>query len=133
MTKAKATPKGTAAPASAPKAGGENLNTVALVGRLTADPISRTTPSGKSVSNFRIAVSQRGEQVSFQNVTVWGKLSEICAAHLSKGRLVSVAGRLDSRDWLAEDGTKRTSVTVTAWNIQFLDRPKAQAANGEVA
>jgi single-strand DNA-binding protein len=125
------TAKATSTPAVAPKSNGQSLNTVALVGRLTANPVLRTTspgPSGKSVASFRIAVAQRGDRVSFQTVTVWGKLAEICAAHLVKGRLVSIAGRLDSREWLTQDGTRRNAVTVTAFNVQFLDRKPADTS-----
>jgi single-strand DNA-binding protein len=128
MAKTDTASKVTATSASAVKSSGEALNTVALVGRLTASPLLRATPSGKAVANFRIAVTQRGGQVSFQTITVWGKLAEICAAHLTKGRLVSVSGRLDSREWIAEDGTKHSAVSVTAFNVRFLDRKPAEPA-----
>jgi single-strand DNA-binding protein len=128
MAKTDTAPKAAATSASAIKSSGEALNTVSLVGRICAGVLLRTTPSGKAVANFRIAVTQRGGQVSFQTITVWGKLAETCAAHLTKGRLISVSGRLDSREWLAQDGTKRSAVTVTAYNVQFLDRKPADAA-----
>jgi single-strand DNA-binding protein len=125
MAKATTAPKATDIPAAAPKAGPLDLNSVALVGRLTTSVVLRETPSGRSVASLRIAVFQRGGRVSFQTITVWGKLAEICAQHLTKGRLISVSGRLDSRDWVATDGTKRSAVSVTAFQVQFLDRKPA--------
>ena len=128
MAKATTAPKATDTPA-APKFGAQ-LNSVALVGRLTADPTLRETPVGQ-VATLRLAVSQRRGRVSFQTITVWGKLAEICAAHLTKGRLISVSGRLDSREWVAKDGTKRSAVSVTAFEVQFLDK-KPAPPTGEV-
>jgi single-strand DNA-binding protein len=133
MAKAKTTTNGTEAPATTPKSNGEGLNSVALVGRLVRDPILRHTASGTPVVGFSIAVAERGEQVSFVAITVWGNQGLACARYLSKGRRVSVAGRITTRDFLATDGTKRTAVTVTASHIQFLDSPKPQGSAGEVA
>ena len=100
-----------------------NINRVILVGNLTRDPELRHTPSGTPVCKLRLAVNSRqkdaatGEWVEKPNyfdVTVWGNQAESCAQYLSKGRPVGVDGRLDWREWEAQDGTKRQAVEIVA-------------------
>ncbi len=100
-----------------------NINRVVLVGNLTKDPELRHTPSGTAVCSLRLAVNSRqkdassGEWVEKPNyfdITVWDKQGENCAQYLSKGRPVAVDGRLDWREWDAQDGTKRQAVQVIA-------------------
>ncbi|MGE5577940.1 MAG: single-stranded DNA-binding protein [Syntrophothermus sp.] len=106
------------------------LNRIVLIGRLTADPALRFTPSGVAVCSFTMAVdrpfkNQQGErETDFIDIVVWRKLAETCANHLSKGRLVAVEGRLQVRSYEAQDGSKRKAVEVIADSIQFLDRAK---------
>ena len=105
-----------------------NINRVVLVGNLTKDPELRTTGGGTSVCKLRIAVNTRrkdetGQWVDKPNyfdVTVWGNQAESCAQYLSKGRPVGVDGRLDWREWEAQDGTKRQAVEIVADSVQFL-------------
>ena len=106
-----------------------NINRVVLVGNLTKDPELRHTPSGTAVCKIRLAVNTRhkdgqtGEWVDKPNyfdVTVWGAQGENCANYLSKGRPVAVEGRLDWREWEAQDGTKRQSIEIIANSVQFL-------------
>jgi single-strand DNA-binding protein len=106
-----------------------NINRVILVGNLTRDPELRHTPSGTSVCKLRLAVNSRqkdaatgewGEKPNYFDVTVWGNQGENCAKFLSKGRPVGVDGRLDWREWEAQDGTKRQAVEVIADTVQFL-------------
>src|SRR5688500_3290486 len=106
-----------------------NINRVILVGNLTRDPELRHTPSGTSVGKVRLAVNSRqkdaatgegGEKPNFFDVTVWGGQGENCAQFLSKGRAVGVDGRLDWREWEAQDGTKRQAVEVIADTVQFI-------------
>ena len=107
------------------------LNKVMLIGNLTRDPELRYIPSGQPVASFTIAVnrtynSQSGEkkeEVSFVRVVVWAKLAEITNEYLKKGSPVFVEGRLQSRSWEAQDGSKRSTIEVVAQNIQFLGRP----------
>src|ERR671929_239097 len=95
-----------------------NINRVVLVGNLTRDPELRHTPSGTPVCKLRIAVNTRqkdaqgnwGDKPNYFDVTVWGNQGESCAQFLSKGRPVGVDGRLDWREWEAQDGTKRQAV-----------------------
>ena len=106
-----------------------NINRVVLVGNLTRDPELRHTPSGTAVCGLRIAVNSRrkdpatgewGEKPNYFDVSVWGNQGESCAQYLSKGRPVAVDGRLDWREWEAQDGTKRQAVEVIADSVQFL-------------
>jgi single-strand DNA-binding protein len=116
-----------------------NINRVVLVGNLTRDPELRHTPSGTSVCKLRLAVNSRqkdaatgewGEKPNYFDVTVWGNQGENCAKFLSKGRPVGVDGRLDWREWEAQDGTKRQAVEVIADTVQFLGSRDGGGAGG---
>ncbi len=105
------------------------INSVVLVGNLTRDPELRHTSSGMAVCSLRIAVNTRrkdaatgewGEKPNYFDVTVWGQQGENCAQYLAKGRQVGVQGRLEWREWDAQDGTKRQAVEVVADSVQFL-------------
>jgi len=106
-----------------------NINRVVLVGNLTRDPELRNTPSGMSVCSLRIAVNTRRkdsatgqwtEKPNYFDVTVWGAQGENCAQYLSKGRPVAIDGRLEWREWDAQDGSKRQAVEIIADSVQFL-------------
>jgi single-strand DNA-binding protein len=106
-----------------------NINRVVLVGNLTKDPELRHTPSGNAVCKLRVAVNTRqkdqqtgewGDKPNYFDVTVWGNQGESCAQFLAKGRPVAIDGRLDWREWDAQDGTKRQAVEIIADNVQFL-------------
>jgi len=113
-----------------------NINRVVLTGNLTRDPELRSTASGMSVCSLRIASNTRrknqatGEwedKPNFFDVTVWGAQGENCARFLSKGRPVALNGRLEWREWQAQDGQKRQSVEIIADSVQFLGgRDEAQ-------
>jgi single-strand DNA-binding protein len=116
-----------------------NLNRVVVTGNLTRDPELRTTPNGTSVCKLRVAVNSRrkdsdGQWVDKPNyfdVTVWGAQGENCATYLSKGRPVAVDGRLDWREWEAQDGSKRQAVEIIADSVQFLgSRGDAPSGDG---
>jgi single-strand DNA-binding protein len=116
------------------------MNVVVLIGRLVADPELKYTPSGVAVATLRIAVDRRqksetGEKLSdFFTVVAWRQSAEFAANYLTKGRLISVQGRMQQRSWVQQDGQKRSVVEVVADNLQGLDRPKesqqAPAAHG---
>jgi len=105
------------------------VNKVFLAGRLTQDPELRYTPSGVPVTTLRMAVNssfmgkdgEKREEVCYVNVSVWQKAAERCVEYLGKGRPVFVEGRLQSRQWEAEGGQKRTVLEVTANRVQFMD------------
>ena len=106
-----------------------SFNSVVLCGNLTRDPELRHTPSGMAVCSLRIAVNTRRkdgstgewtEKPNYFDITVWGNQGESCAQYLSKGRPVAIDGRLEWREWDAQDGTKRQAVEVIADSVQFL-------------
>src|SRR6266571_1232251 len=116
-----------------------NINRVVLVGNLTKDPELRHTPSGTAVCSLRLAVNTRrkdaatgewGEKPNYFDVTVWGNQGENCAQYLAKGRPVAVDGRLEWREWEAQDGTKRQAVEIIADSVQFLGGRQDGAAGG---
>ena len=107
-----------------------NINSVVLVGNLTKDPELRHTPAGMAVCSMRLAVNTRrkdqatgqwGEKPNYFDITVWGQQGENCVQYLAKGRRVGVQGRLEWREWDAQDGSKRQAVEVVADSVQFLD------------
>ncbi len=109
-----------------------SLNKVLLMGNLTRDPELRYLPSGQPVTTFTIAVNrnyvaqsgEKKEEVSFIRVVVWARRAEVCNEYLRKGSPVFVEGRLQSRSWEAQDGSKRSTLEVVAQNVQFLSRSK---------
>jgi single-strand DNA-binding protein len=119
-----------------------NINRVVMTGNLTADPELRALPSGMSVCSLRIACNTRrkdqasGEWVdkpNYFNVTVWGAQGENAARYLFKGRPVAIDGRLEWREWEAQDGAKRQAVDIIADSVQFLgSRDQAATANGDM-
>lgn len=112
------------------------INRVVLVGRMTRDPELRRTPSGAAVTSFSLAVnrtftSANGErQADFINCVVWNKTAENVERYCAKGSLVGVEGRIQTRQYDAQDGSKRTVVEVVCDSVQFLEtrsaREKAQ-------
>ena len=105
-----------------------NINRVVLVGNLTRDPELRHTPGGTPVCSLRIAVNSRRKDESGQwvdkpnyfSISVFGNQAESCSQYLAKGRPVAIDGRLDWREWQAQDGTKREAVEIVAESVQFL-------------
>ena len=108
-----------------------NLNKAIIIGRVTQDPESRTTPQGQTVANFSIATNrnwtdqsgQKQEKVEFHNIVAWRKLAEICGQYLKKGQLVMIEGRIETRSWEDKDGVKKYRTEIVAENMQM--GPKA--------
>ncbi len=112
------------------------INQVILMGRLTRDPETRTTTSGKSVTSFSLAVDRLGsdDQADFFDVTAWEKTGELVQQYLSKGRRVLVQGRLRQDSWDdKETGKKRSRVEVTASDVTFLDGPSGDGGGQSAA
>ncbi|MGH9339291.1 MAG: single-stranded DNA-binding protein [Acidobacteriota bacterium] len=122
------------------------VNKVILIGRLGRDPEMRYTASGTPVANFSLATNEfwsdngeRKERTEWHQVVAWSKLGEICTQYLSKGRLVYIEGRLQTREWDDRDGNKRRTTEVVALNMQMLnggrgdesDRPGSPAGSAE--
>ncbi len=116
-----------------------NLNKVFVLGNLTRDPEVRTTPSGQQVANFSIATNriwynqakEKQQEVEFHNIVVWRRLAEIASQYLTKGSMVLIEGRLQTRSWQAQDGTKKYRTEIIAENMQM--GPKAQGSGAKPA
>jgi single stranded DNA-binding protein (ssb) len=112
------------------------INQVILMGRLTRDPETRTTPSGKSVTSFSLAVDRgtQDDQADFFDVTAWEKTGELVAQYLTKGRRALVQGRLRQDSWDdKETGKKRTRVEVVAFDVTFLDGPNGDGGGSSAS
>lgn len=109
------------------------LNRAILMGRLTRDPELRTTPSGVSVASFSLAVdrgyAKQGEerQTDFINIVAWRATAEFVGRYFTKGMMMIVEGRIQSRSWDDQNGNKRYATEVVADNIQFGETKKAAA------
>ncbi|MDP4144115.1 MAG: single-stranded DNA-binding protein [Bacillota bacterium] len=103
------------------------MNKVVLIGRLTKDPELKFTPgNGTAVASFTIAVDRRfskdsQKEADFIPIVVWGKQAESTANYMSKGKLIGISGRIQTRSYDAKDGTKRYVTEVIAEEVQFLE------------
>lgn len=108
-----------------------NLNKVFIIGRLTADPQVRTTPSGLEVATFGVATNrnwtdksgEKKEATEFHNLVVWGKQASIVNQFLTKGSTIFVEGRLQTRSWEGKDGQSRRTTEIIAERIQLGPKP----------
>ncbi len=102
------------------------MNKVILIGRLTKDPEMRTTASGVNSTTFTLAVNrnftnQNGErEADFLNCVAWRRLAETIAKFCTKGSQVAVEGRIQTRSYDAQDGTKRYVTEIVVDNIDFV-------------
>ena len=104
-----------------------NFNKAIILGNVTKDIELKTLPSGQSVANFGVATNrfytdkagQKQQFAEFHNVVAFGKLAEICSRYLNKGKLVLVEGRIQTRSWQAQDGSKRYRTEIIMENMQL--------------
>ena len=103
------------------------MNKAILIGRLTKDPELRTTPTGRNVCQFSVAVSRNftnanGErEADFINCVVWDKQAENLVKYQKKGNQIAVEGRIQTRNYDDKDGKKVYVTEILASNISFLD------------
>jgi single-strand DNA-binding protein len=105
------------------------LNKVMLIGRLGKDPEMRFLPDGTPYAqlslaterNWRNEAGEKRSETDWHNVVAWNKLASVCGKYLSKGQLVYVEGRLQTRSW-DDDGVKRYRTEVVAEQVKFLER-----------
>lgn len=104
------------------------LNKVILVGRLVANPEMRSTPDGQSVCSFRMATNrvwtdqktgQKQEKTEYHNIVLWRRLAEIASQYLTKGALVMIEGRLQTRSWQDQSGNQRFRTEIIAERMQL--------------
>ncbi|MDD3302718.1 MAG: single-stranded DNA-binding protein [Candidatus Gracilibacteria bacterium] len=116
-----------------------DLNKSQIIGRLTSDIELRTTPNGQNVTSFSVATNRtwvdgsgmKQEQAEFHNVVLWGKLAEIASQYLQKGRRVFIEGRLQTRAWEAQDGSKRYKTEIIGDNMIMLDSNTSTPSSGD--
>jgi single-strand DNA-binding protein len=109
------------------------LNRVQLIGYLGKDPESKFTPTGKKVTQFSVAISNRWkskegdskEYTEWVNIEAWGRLGEICSEYLKKGSLVFVEGRLKT-DRYEDKGEAKFYTKVVCLAMQMLDRKPSE-------
>ncbi len=114
------------------------INKAIIIGRLGADPDMRYTPSGTAVANFRVATNnatkdQDGnwtDQTEWHHVVAFGRTAEVAGEYLKKGKLVYIEGRLQTRNWEDQNGTKHYKTEIITNSLQLLgsrsDGPSSQ-------
>ncbi len=113
-----------------------DLNKAQIIGNITQDIEMRQTPNGQNVTTISIATNRnwtdgsgmKQEQVEFHNVVLWGKLAEIAHQYLAKGKKVYIEGRIQTRNWEAQDGSKRYKTEIVGENMIMLDSKGGNAA-----
>ena len=109
-----------------------SLNVVAIMGRMAADAQLRTTQSGKNVASFRVAVDRGRKDANGQNqtdwldVVAWDKTADFVSRYFSKGSMIAVTGRLQSRNYQDKNGNNRTAIEIVAQNVSFCGEKKQQ-------
>jgi single-strand DNA-binding protein len=104
-----------------------DLNKVILVGRVTADPQLKTIPSGQSVTTIGVATNRtwtdkagaKQEQVEFTNVVIWGRTAEVASQFLTKGAMVLIEGRLQTRSWVDKQNQPHKTTEVMCERMQL--------------
>ncbi len=104
------------------------VNRVILVGRLGRDPEMRHTTAGTPVTNFSVATNEKWknqsgepqERTEWHKVVTWNKLAEISNQYLTKGQLVFIEGRIQTREWDDRDGNKRQTTEIVASDMKML-------------
>ena len=118
-----------------------NLNKAFIIGNLTRDPEMRTLPSGTPVVSFGVATNrvwkdasgEKKEETQFHNIVIFGRQAEIAQQYLKKGSMVFIEGRIQTRNWEAQDGTKRHRTEIVAERIQLGPRRGGGAVQGSAA
>lgn len=111
------------------------MNKVVLIGRLTKDPELKFAPgSGTAVCTFSIAVERKFKKegqpkADFIPIVVWGKIAESTANYMTKGKLIGIAGKIETRSYNAKDGSKRYVTEVVADEVSFLEWGKKEDNN----
>jgi single-strand DNA-binding protein len=117
----------------------KSVNKVILIGRLGKDPELKYTASGTPFCRFSMATDdvwndkasgERQEKTEWHNIVVWDRLAEICNQYLTKGKLVYIEGRLQTREWDDQEGNKRRTTEVVARDMVMLGGNTGEGAGG---
>jgi len=113
------------------------INKVIIVGYVGKDAEIRYTPSGSSVANFSVATTEKWskngektEKTEWHKIVAFGKLAEICGEYLTKGKLVYIEGKLQTRNWEDKDGIKRYSTEIIAGVMKMLGGKTSSSGAG---
>ena len=111
-----------------------SFNKVILMGRLTASPELKQTPSGVSVTSFTLAVDRRfsngeNKQCDFITVVAWKQTAEFVCKHFGKGQAMLVCGELQTRSWTDGNGNKRYATEVNANEVTFCEAKRDSEGN----
>ena len=111
------------------------LNRVILMGRITAQPELKTTPSGVAVTSFSIAVDRPGKEkvTDFINIVAWRSSAEFVCRYFGKGDPITVEGRIQVRNYTTQDGQKRNAVEVVADQVGFVLSSAQKKESGQNA
>lgn len=115
------------------------INKAIIFGNLTRDPETRALPSGIQVTSFSVATNRvwkdksgaRQESVDYHNVVVFGRQAETVSQYLRKGSSVYVEGRMQTRSWDAQDGTKKYRTELVAERVQFGPRRDGDSSSSK--
>jgi single-strand DNA-binding protein len=112
------------------------MNQVLLTGRLTRDPEVRKLASGKTVTQFGVATNDyRGgsEHSEYHTIVTWDRLAEICGQYLGKGQLVSISGRIQTRQWEDDEKKRHWKTEIVANTVEMLSGKKKKDYAAESA
>jgi single-strand DNA-binding protein len=108
------------------------VNKVILVGNVGRDPQTKTIPSGKQVSEFSVATSDRmkdgTDKTEWHNIVAWDRLADLASKYITKGKQIYVEGKIQTQQWADKDGNKRSRVEILANSIQLLSAKSEPAA-----
>ena len=108
-----------------------SLNKVMIIGNVGKDPEVSYTPSGMAVARFSVATKdiwtdkstgEKKEKTEWHRIVAWGKTAEFCGNYLSKGRLVYIEGKIETRKWTDKDGAEKYTTEIKADRVQGLDK-----------
>jgi single-strand DNA-binding protein len=111
-----------------------SINRVTLVGNVVDSPETRRLPSGDTVAAFRLATNrtwtdargERHEAAEFHRVKCFRRVADVAAEYVGVGRLIGIEGRLETRQWVDDEGSRRERTEVVAESIALLDAPSAR-------
>ena len=113
-----------------------SFSKIVIMGNLTADPEQRTTPNGRELTSFTIAVNTRAgagreENTTFYRCTMWGNRGEAIAKYVTKGQQLLVSGTLSARSYQTKDGTERQSLEVNVDDFSFVGSRRSQEGDAQ--